>query len=287
MTLIFILIALGLDFFLGGLERYRNYNWFTALFYFLEKRLGHYKFWDGSFGLLALLAIPVLSLFIIVSALDHWSSILEGVFTLLVLIYCLAPEALDDRLDHFIFAIDEGDTDSISLLSDELIDLTVTDEEDTSEAAVIKSALVEAHKRSFAVIFWFLILGVVGALLYRLVDELNDELNEIRGGFADSTNVLLNILEWPSSRIMIIGMALAGSLVDAFSGWRQSEQLSFDVNNHVLDEAGMGALQYMPEIDVPGREKSYWIGELKSLINRTLIIGLAVLGIMTLSGKLG
>jgi membrane protein required for beta-lactamase induction len=287
MTLIFILIALGLDFFIGGLERFRNYNWFTALFYFLEKRFAHYKYWDGSIGLVSLLVIPVLGVFIIISALDHWSSILEGVFTLLILIYCLAPEALDDRLDHFISAIDEDDTDSISTLSDELIDVSVIDDEDANETAVIKSALVEAHKRSFAVIFWFLILGAVGALLYRLVNELNDELHEIRGGFADSTQVLLNILEWPSSRIMIIAMALAGSLGDVFSGWKHSDHLTFDVNNKVIQEAGMGALQYMPEVDVPEREKSYWIGELKSLINRTLIICLAVLGIMTLSGKLG
>jgi len=287
MTLIFILIALGLDFFLGGLERYRNYCWFTALFYFLEKRLAHYKLWDGSFGLLVLISIPVIAMVIILSTLDHWSGILEGVFTLLVLIYCLAPEALDNRLDLLISAIDEEDTDSISSLSDEIIDMTVIEPEDANELAVIKSALVETHKRTFAVIFWFLILGAVGALLYRLVDELDKKLNEIRGGFADSTNLLLNILEWPSSRIMIFALALAGSLADVFSGWKHSDHLSFDVNNKVIEEAGIGALQYTPEIEVPDREKSYWIGELKSLINRTLIICLAVLGIMTLSGKLG
>lgn len=287
MTLIFILIALGLDFFLGGLERYRNFCWFTALFYSLEKKLGQYKIWDGSFGLLILLAIPVLVLIIILSALDHWSSILEGLFTLLVLIYCLAPEALDNRLDLLVTAIDEEDTDNISTLSDEIIDVSVIEDEDANEVAVIKSALVEAHKRSFAVIFWFLILGAIGALLYKLVDELDKELNEIRGGFADSTNLLLNILEWPSSRIMIVAMALAGSLGDVFSGWKHSDHLTFDVNNKVIVEAGIGALQYMPGVDVPDKEKSYWIDELKSLINRTLIICLAVLGIMTLSGKLG
>ncbi len=287
MTLIFILIALGLDFFLGGLERFRNYNWFTRLFYFLEKRLGHYKIWDGSFGLLLLLAIPVSGLIIIACALNHWSVILEGVLTLLILIYCLAPEALDDRLDNFIKAIEEGDAENISSLSDELIDVNAIDDEDANEKAVIKSALVEAHKRSFAVIFWFLILGAAGALLYRLVNEINDEFQDIRGGFADSANILLNILEWPSSRIMIIAMALAGSLSHVFSGWKKSEHLSLDVNNDVIIKAGLGALQYMPEADVPDREKSYWIDELKALINRTLIICLAVLGIMTLSGKLG
>lgn len=287
MTLIFILIALGLDFFLGGLERFRNYNWFTKLFYFLEKRLGQYKVWDGSFGLLLSLAIPVSSLIIISCALNHGSVILEGVLTLLILIYCLAPEALDDRLDNFIKAIEDGDAENISSLSDELIDVNVIDDEDANEKAVIKSALVEVHKRSFAVIFWFLILGAAGALLYRLVNEINDEFQDIRGGFADSANILLNILEWPSSRIMVVAMALAGSLSDVFSGWKKSEHLSLDVNNDVIIKAGLGALQYMPEVDVPDREKSYWIDELKALINRTLIICLAILGIMTLSGKLG
>ncbi|MGB1800676.1 MAG: regulatory signaling modulator protein AmpE [Gammaproteobacteria bacterium] len=287
MTLIFILIALGLDFFLGGLERFRNYNWFTALFYFLEKRLAHYKLWDGSLGLLLLLAIPVSALIILACALSHGSVIFEGVLTLVVLIYCLAPEALDNRLDNFIKAIENGDAENISSLSDELIDVNVIDDEDANEKAVIKSALVEAHKRCFAVIFWFLILGAAGALLYRLVNEINDELHEIRGGFADSAKILLNILEWPSSRIMIVAMALAGSLSDVFSGWKKSEHLSFDVNNDVIIKAGLGALQYMPEVDVPDREKSYWIDELKALINRTLIICLAILGIMTLSGRLG
>jgi len=287
MTLIFILIALGLDFFLANLERYRNYSWFTALFYFLEKRLAHYKYWDGSLGLLGLLTIPVLALFLIISALNYWSSIAEGVFTLVVLIYCLAPETLDDRLDQYITAVEDDDADNISSLTDELIDATVISDEDDNETAIIKSVFIEAHKRSFAVIFWFLILGVVGALLYRLVNELNDEMHELRGGFADSTHVLLNILEWPSSRVMVIALALGGSLSHAFSAWNQSEQLSLDVNNQVLSDAGIGALQYLPEMDVPEREKSYWIDELKSLINRTLIICLAVLGIMTLSGKLG
>ena len=129
MTLIFILIALGLDFFLGGLERFRNYNWFTSLFYLLEKRLAHYKIWDGSFGLLLVLAIPVSGLIILACVLNHWSVILEGVLTLLILIYCLAPEALDDRLDNFITAIDEGDAENISTLSDELIDVNVIDDE--------------------------------------------------------------------------------------------------------------------------------------------------------------
>jgi membrane protein required for beta-lactamase induction len=287
MTLIIILIALGLDFFLGGLERYRKFNWFISLHYWLEKRFAHNRYWDGTLGLLSLLSISILGLLIVLFLLDYWSWIAEAVMTLLILIYCLAPEDLDNRLDEYITAVEEEDTGKAASLTDELINETVISDEDSNEAAMIKSAFIEAHKRSFAVIFWFLMLGAVGALLYRLVNELNDELNEIRSGFSDSTNVLLNILEWPSSRLMVLGLALGGNLVDALPGWGKSEHLSFEVNNQVLTDAGIGAMQYLPEIEVPGREKSYWISELKSLLNRTLIIWLAILGLMTLSGTLG
>jgi membrane protein required for beta-lactamase induction len=285
MTLIIILIALALDFFLGGLERFRNFNWFISLFYYLEKRLAQYKYWDGSFGILIVLSIALSGFLIVLCLTESW--IVESIIGLLVLIYCLKPEDLDNRLDEYITAVDEDDTSKVSALTEELINETVLSDNDSNEIAIIKSALIESHKRTFAVIFWFLILGVVGALLYRLVNELDDELNEIRSGFSDSTAILINILEWPSSRLMVLGLALAGHLVDALPGWGKAEHLSFEVNNQVLTDAGLGALQYMPDIDIPDRKKSYWIDELKSLINRTLIVWLAILGVMTLSGTLG
>ena len=132
--------------------------------------------------------------------------------SLIVLIYCLAPEDLDNRLDKYITAVDEGNVAAVTESAEGLIDETLLSEDDSNEIAIIKSSLVESHKRTFAVIFWFLILGAVGALLYRLVNELSDEFSEIRSGFADSTSILINILEWPSSRLMVLGLALAMSL---------------------------------------------------------------------------
>ena len=286
MTLIFILIALGLDFFIGGIERLRNFSWWITFYYWVEKRVAHLKYWDGPVGLICLLSVPILALLILIMLSDHWSWALEGVITLVVLIYCLAPEDLDNRLDQYITASQEGDKDLVDSLTDELINESCINEDDTTESAIIKSAFVEAHQRTFAVIFWFLVLGVIGAFLYRIVCKLEKELNEIHGGFSDSTKELLHILEWPSSRLMNIGLGLAGSLAHAFDNWRHVEALSFKVNNDVLTESGLGALQYLSGV-IPDSSKTYWIEELKSLLNRTLIIWLAVLAIMTLSGKLG
>ncbi|MFT5396062.1 MAG: membrane protein required for beta-lactamase induction [Gammaproteobacteria bacterium] len=287
MILIVILIALSLDFFLGGLERFRNFNWCISLYYRLEKRLAQYKFWDGTFGLLLVLSVALSALIIVLCLASSLPWIVEIVVSLIVLIYCLAPEDLDNRLDKYITAVDEGNVAAVTESAEGLIDETLLSEDDSNEIAIIKSSLVESHKRTFAVIFWFLILGAVGALLYRLVNELSDEFSEIRSGFADSTSILINILEWPSSRLMVLGLALGGHLVDAMPGWSKAEHLSIEVNNEVLTDAGIGALQYRTDIEVPDREKSYWVDELKGLLNRTLIIWLAILGLMTLSGTLG
>ena len=287
MTLIIILIALSLDFFLGGLERFRNFNWCISLYYGLEKRLAQYKFWDGVLGLLIVLSVALSGLIVVLTLSSSWSWIVDVIISLLVLIYCLAPEDLDNRLDEYITAVEENDVDAAASLAENLVDESLLSENDSNELAIIKSTLVESHKRTFAVIFWFLILGPIGALLYRLVNKMDEEFNEVRSGLTDSNSILINILEWPSSRLMVLGLALAGHLVDAMPGWSKAEHLSFEVNNQVLTDAGIGAMQYNLDIDVPDKEKSYWIDELKGLINRTLIIWLAILGIMTLSGTLG
>lgn len=287
MTLIFILLALGLDFFLGGLQQIRNFSWVNLFHSFLERRLAHYKYWDGCAGLLVVITLPIAGLVSVLLLLNHWSWIAEAVFTLLVLVYCLAPAELDTRLGDYITAMDTDNADDIAVLTESITINSAINAEDTDEQAIIKSAFIESHKRGFAVLFWFLLLGVVGAILYRMVDELDRRFSELHGGLPDSTHILLSILEWPSSRLYIIGLALAGNLVEAFSGWKKSERFSVDVNDRVLIDAGYGALHYSPGSEISGREKYYWIDELKALINRTLIIWLAVLGIMTISGRLG
>ena len=57
MTLVIIVVAISLNFFLSGLERFRSYQWCAILYYSLEKRLAQYKFWDGIFGFLIVLSI--------------------------------------------------------------------------------------------------------------------------------------------------------------------------------------------------------------------------------------
>ena len=279
MTLIIILVALGLDYVVAGLERARGAGWFIRLYHALDERLARYALWDGILGLVGLLLIPLVPLYLALYLSHEYASPLELLPSLLVLVYCLAPEGLNRRLKQRIRSLTGPE---VELAPDPGAVKAAED-----EAALIGATLVEAHRRAFAVLFWFIVSGPVLALLYRLVERLHAELRGAQSGLADYTQLLLNILEWPSARLLALGLALAGNLVEALPDWQKSEHLSFAVNNDVLIKSGLGALQYKPgPATDPATEESHWIAELKALLDRTLIIWLAILAIMTLAGKL-
>ncbi|MDZ7737260.1 MAG: hypothetical protein U5P41_15135 [Gammaproteobacteria bacterium] len=53
------------------------------------------------------------------------------------------------------------------------------------------SVLGQTNVRLFAVLFWFAVLGPVGALLYRLTAELHKHYGDVHGGFADALRDLV------------------------------------------------------------------------------------------------
>ena len=284
MTLIILLLALGLDFFVDGIERVRSYSWWLNYYSHADKKFGENKLWHGPFGVILLLILPLILVVTIQIYLDYYSWFLEALYTLAVLLYCLSPEKLDSDLDYYIQAIEDENDIERERLESEILG-TEFDANTVSETDVIKSSLLVAQERSFAVIFWFLVLGILGVVLYRLVCVLDKTVGRTDSGFSRSLLDLRQILEWPTSRITVLGMALAGHLMQALNAWRQHEKISLKVNDDVLLAGGLGALQYDTQSNVP--DKTYWVGELKGQINRTLIIWLAVIAIMTLAGKLG
>ncbi len=89
-------------------------------------------------------------------------------------------------------------------------------------------------------------------------------------------------------RLLAIGFALSGSLVDTLEAWRKVDGDTFNCSQQVMVVSGLGALQYEDyQQDDEEDAKSWyiqWIRETQALINRTLIIWLATLGILTLGG---
>jgi membrane protein required for beta-lactamase induction len=287
MTLIILLIGLALETFYGVFFKYRRFDWLISVFQWLEKQFSRFSFWDGVPGVLITLAVPMLSLVIIDYGLGELLVPLSFLFTTIVLVYSLGPDDINTQLDEYILACETGNTIQAQQLATDVIGKEIQDNED-QERVLIESVLIHAQQRLFAVIFWFIILGAFGALLYRLATELKNELAGIHGGYADAIRDLHHILSWPSARLLALGFALSGSLMHAFEGWGSAEASSLEVNDSVIQASGLGAIQYEPQ-SLEFRdddEVGFWIREVQGLINRTLIVWLSVLGVMTLVGWL-
>ncbi len=119
---------------------------------------------------------------------------------------------------------------------------------------------------------------------------MEDKFEDIHGGYADAVRNLHLILMWPSARLQALGFALGGSLVDALEGWRSVDGDTLAASQEVIATSGIWALQHQPELgsEYGDERESYinWVKEAQALANRTLIVWLTILGIMTLGGWL-
>lgn len=287
MTLLSILIGLGLEYFLGSLDRIRNFAWFEQFSTWLEIRFSKYSLWEGPVGVLVTLAIPLSVVYLIAVKLEDIWFVLGFIFAVMVFVYCVGSD-FNGLINSYLDALDADDDGSISGIEQEIYGSSATDEATSPD--LIRKILLRAHDHIFAVIFWFIVLGVVGALLFSLVYRMKEKYTSIHGAYAEAVRNLYSILIWPTTRLLAAGFALAGSLVDALEGWRDVEGNTIECSEEIIYNSGIGAIQYTERgSEDDDAVKAEYIGniqETQALLNRTLIIWLTILGIMTISGTL-
>ena len=280
MTLICILAGLGLEYYFGNLDQYRRFDWFERYCVWLELNFGKKPLWKGSIGVLLTLIPPLLVLFIAAYLLAKISLVVYYLFVIAVFLYNLGP-SINLILDDYLTALDEDDEPRTVQIENQLSKSDSRDEE-----TLYQSILVRAHDNLFGMIFWFCILGIVGVMLFNLVIRMQDRYGDIHGDFSAVVDTLYKVLVWPSTRLLALGFALGGSLVDALEGWGRVEGFFLDSSRLVLINSGLGAVQHQPEEYRESAEHIEMIKQLQALINRSLIVWLTVLGIMTITGWL-
>ena len=288
MTLIILLCGLGLEYFLGVLDDVRRLKWFSRYSDWLENKLVQSRYWNNAGGIILTLAGPLLLVLLIDYGLKNVFFPLSYLFALAVLLNSIGPVFLNQTLTAYVEALDAEDDVQARHYAGELCHAVAAPDSDKDEEEIIGRIFIEANERLYAVIFWFIVLGPFGAMLYRLANSLKSKHQDIHGAYADSARHLNHILDWPSTRLFALGNALAGNMIEAIEAWRDNEDGSLLVNEAILIASGFGALHYHPETDIQEEnvERSYWIRASQALINRTLIVWLTILGIMTIVGVL-
>ena len=100
------------------------------------------------------------------------------------------------------------------------------------------SVFREALRRWFGIIFWFAVLGITGALLYRLVDWLVNEDYMLMEGQKSLFTRLQQIMDWPAAQLMTLSLAIATDFDSVFVAWKRYH----DEQGHGLFEGNNGFL---------------------------------------------
>ncbi len=288
MTLIIILCGLALEYFLCVLDNIRQFTWFSRYNDWLENKFLQSRYWNSAIGVCITLAGPLLLVFFIDYGLNTIFFPLSYLFALIVLLNSVGPIFLNKSLHAYAEALDTEDDEKARHYAGELCRSLSAPHPSKNEQEIIGSIFVEANERIYAVIFWFIMLGSFGAMLYRLANILKHKYQDVHGAHADSVAYLNHILNWPSARLFAMGNALAGNMLEAMEAWKANEDSSFSANESALISSGLGALHYRPKRDTKedSLDRSYWVRAIQGLLNRTLIVWLTVLGVMTIAGVL-
>lgn len=219
-TLIAAIVALALGHLAPDLAAgVRRFGWYGQWLRWLNAQFPEGSAWRGRYGIALALVVPLLVLGLFQLALDEPLLGLAGLLLdIAVLFYCWGPRDLD--LD-VAAVLDAPDAASRRTAAARLWPLGETARLDGG--ALVEAVFRNAQRRWFGVLFWFLLLGPVGALLYRLsVVSVEAEAEALPHETAQGARAWLGLLEWPVTQLMALSLALVGNFDSVASAWRES-----------------------------------------------------------------
>lgn len=230
--------------------------------------------------LLLTVLLPVLLLGALLLALEPlaygWLSL---PLHLLVLLYSLGRGHAKHELGPFRDAWRRGDSEAAVLVAERDFGLVAADQRSLLEA-IQAHLLWRSHQGFFAVIFWYLLLGPMAALAYRLL-ALATEHSQL-AGVRERAAQLQHGFDWLPVRVLLVSFGLVGNFVTVnrvllpeLLNWHISaRQLLAQVGPAAADpgEAGVGEA---------GLER---LDNLEGLLVRTRVLWYAIIAIWTIFG---
>ena len=218
MALVFvaILLALALSHYVPDLERLRNFTW---LRHWQEQGI---RQGDAGFGLFVSIGLPVLLCLILQIALrGSVFGLASFIFAFLVFVYCMGPRDLERDVE----AVDKAtDTDARTAAAQALRPDESAGALPFQAEPLVESAFASALRRFFGVIFWFVLLGPAGALLYRLAERLafaTEHASTLPAAQHDLARNLTRLLDWLPAHLIALALALASDFDAVFKTWRE------------------------------------------------------------------
>jgi AmpE protein len=275
LAIVFALLYLKVQ---GGTVPLARDDWF----YSLQSTIRGFGL-PGAFAFSLYIAIPVVLAILVFSALE---SLLFGLIwiavAVVVLLYAFGRQdfsALAERYRRYCL---NGDFEAAYLFANTELGVTLPEQPDVTPEQVneeIQRALLYAgYQRWFAVLFYFLLLGPVGALAYRLI-----QLSRVGAESALVARVLF-YADWVPARLLAAGFSLTGdflrsrdALLDVVTDVQYPpDRLLLAVGRSALGSAAATAEQSLAES--AGAE----VADMQALLSRSAIAWLAFIAVLVL-----
>lgn len=246
MKLLVIVLCLLCERFFLQVRSYQHFRWFSLYSQVIEKQLTNGAL-VSAWVMLVLMILP----FVVVASLVLYqvSYLLYGlvglILNVIILYFCIGPgnpfyPIRDTSVDHH-------------------------------SQAHIGTYLARANEQLFAVLFWYILLGPIAILIYRLIAE-----SRTQTFLCEFSSRLINIIEWLPARMTALLYLLVGNFQAGLGDFTSRLMASPANNQTLLSVCGLDALGSATS------SQPLTMPQAESLVEHSVIVLLVFLAFFTL-----
>ena len=212
-------------------------------------------------------------------------------FALVVVLFSFGPHAFEADLEAILKAPDQAGREAAAQALSDDGEAVAWRTADLGEATTYA-----ALRRRFGVLFWFFVLGPVGALLYRLARQLgHDSSLALDPGARAHARYLANALDWLPAQLMVFTLALVGHWDAVIGAWRRWHQQAAPNSWYLSNPDFLGAAARADVLtDIEGgdgyteerTDALHELRRLRSALLRALLAWLSVVALMVVGSWL-
>ena len=294
MSLLSVIFALIAESFISSLSELRRFDFIFRYVSWLRAKLPTFSFQNGTVTLVIVIAGVLFVVWLISAMLGNGNGNVRALFGFLfgiaVLIFMIGPRDLEIDVQKVSTAFAHKDYEGANFYVSQLANRDIAEPPMQLAQTVKEEILLQANTRMLGVFFWFILLGPVGAVLFRLTCLLKENQQKESDDFADSSRALYRIMIWLPARICVLSYAIAGSFVDTMSYWNGLSDLWLRDSEEFIVISGLGALRYEESKDRHDFDENEpdatSIQHALSLVKRAVIVWIVLLSLLIVTGWL-